>query len=80
MSHHIGTSVAPDMTARVWDDYLRRFGPAAYVAARYTDASDLLPPLPDPDRQEWNSSARPDRRSAPATGAEELAGPAGVSG
>ena len=49
--------VSPDATAKVWDEYLKRFGPAAYVAARYIHASDLLAPKLE-DESDRTSSPR----------------------
>ena len=34
-THKLDEQATPEMTAKGWDDYLHRCGPAAYISARY---------------------------------------------
>ena len=44
----LAVRLAPDeVAAKMWDDYLRRFGPDVYVMARYISAPRVKPMTED---------------------------------
>jgi len=47
--HKLDEVASPEMTAKAWDDYLHRCGPAAYISARYGSSvlDTTLSPCPD---------------------------------